>query len=342
MKRLVVSSMALLLACGLLGCARPLTVYTDASRGAVMRLVAPFTRETGIPVDVIRFADARDLADAIAAYKDGAFHIVNHDDSYAYANVAFSQDIALGEALRTRDALERYEPEIAAGIPEGAKADGLWYGMGGYGWVLAWNTGLVKNDPPARLMDLASGAWPAGAVAMPNPNYTLFYTAGASAALGGNSMEDFLRNMIARDAQWMASPEETAGLVAEGKAWACLTTLKEAEAQRQAGAPVAWAVPDQEAGGIGAYAQYNTVCLCKVSSMPEQAKLLVDYLLDPETEALSVKLGLSDVTLRPCSSQAPVVVPLKADLAAAQGEMQNGLGNVLTYFTNINPEYKGK
>jgi hypothetical protein len=53
-------------------------------------------------------------------------------------------------------------------------------------------------------------------------------------------------------------------------------------------------------------------------------------------------LGLSDATLRNCTSQAPAVIPLKTDLASAQAAMQQGLGSYLSYFTTTNPAYKGK
>jgi hypothetical protein len=101
-------------------------------------------------------------------------------------------------------------------------------------------------------------------------------------------------------------------------------------------------VPDQGAGEAGTYLLYNTVCLCSTSKMPDEAKQLEDYLLAPETEALSVTLGLSDATLRNCTSQAPAVIPLKTDLASAQAAMQQGLGSYLSYFTTTNPAYKGK
>lgn len=324
------------------GCSKPVTLYTDASESVVAKLTDPFTKQTGIAVDIVEFNDARELSDAIATYSDGKYVKVKHETLYNYADVAFSPDILLGEVLKARDMLAQYTPPAAQDIPAGAKLDGSWYAMGGYAWVIAWNTDLAKGTAPAGLLDLASPAYPAGSVAMINPNYMLYYPSGACAILGKDKMVPFLQTMIDHGTQWEATPQDTVQKVADGKAYVCITTLGEAEKQQNKGAHIAWAVPDQKDGEMGAYVQFNVVCVVKVSTMPAEAKRLADYLLSPEAEALSVKLGLSDATLRPCGSDAPVVRPLKTNLAAAQDAMQNGLGSILTYFTSINPDYHGK
>jgi ABC-type Fe3+ transport system substrate-binding protein len=323
-------------------CTKPVTLFTDADKPSVERLTEPFTRQTGIPVAVVRFSDAREMASAIAKYSGSEYESMKNEAFYHYADVVFCADIAAGEALKARGALQQYTPATAGGIPAGARQDGWWYGTGGFAWVLAWNNDLVKRDPPASLLDLAANAWPDGAVAMINPNYMLYYSAGACAILGQDRLADFFNTLMAKNTRWEATPAETAALVAAGDAQVCLTTLKEAQAQKKGGAHIGWAVPDQGSGGAGAYVQYNVVCVCATATMPAEAKLLADYLLDPQTEALSVRLGLSDATMRHCSSDAPVVTPLKTDLTGAQRAMQGGLGNILTYFTFLNPSYKGK
>jgi ABC-type Fe3+ transport system substrate-binding protein len=342
MKKLALASALLLFATLFSSCSRQgLTLYTEANTPDVQKIADVFTRRTGIPVNVVHFGDPRDLVEAIASYSDGAYVPAKHSAAFHDADIVFSEDIATGEALKTRGALAQYAPDAGASIPEGAKSEGWWYGVGGRAWVLAWNTDLAGGGAPKRLPDLASDAWPKGSAALPNPNYMLYYTAGMSAAMGGTVMADFLNAMIAKDAQWMASPAETAALVAEGRAWVCLTTLKEAAARKKAGAHIAWALPDQGEGEPGAYVQYNVVCLCRDSAMPDEAKRLYEFLLSPEAEAMSVERGLGDVTLRPCGLDAPVAVPLKTNLAEAQKAMQE-IGNTLIWFTPINTEYKGK
>jgi ABC-type Fe3+ transport system substrate-binding protein len=342
-KKLILTLVLILFVVFLLSaCAKPVTLFTDADKPSVQKLTEPFTRQTGIPVAVVRFSDARELASAIAKYSGSEYERMKNEAFYHYADVVFCADIAAGEALKARGALQQYTPTTAAGIPAGAKADGWWYGTGGFVWVLAWNTDLVKDGPPTRLLDLASDAWPDGAVAMINPNYMLYYSAGACAILGQDRLADFFNTLMRKDTHWEANPAQTAALVAAGDAKVGLTTLKEAQAQKNGGAHIGWAVPDQESGGAGAYVQYNVVCLCTTATMPNEAKLLEDYLLDPQTEALGVQLGLGDATMRPCPADAPVVTPLRTDLAGAQRAMQGGFGNILTYFTFLNPQYQGK
>lgn len=308
----------------------PVTVYTDGNTDAVRKLVEPFTRSTGIPVSIEHFTSPRLLVDAVKAPSDGK----------QPPDVIFSTEKDAGEALLAQNTLAEFTPANAGSIPAGAHNGNLWYGMGGHVWVLAWNTGLV-TAPPASLFDLAGEGYPAGSVSVINPNYILFYPCGAAATVGETAISSFLQKLTERNAQWEANPADTAKSVAEGKAQVCLTTLQEATKQKEGGAPIAWAVPDQAEGGMGAYLQFNVVGVAKVSAMPDKAKKLAEYLLSPEAEKLSVELGLSDATLQNCGSKAPVVKPLAAGLEDAKTAMQN-LGMALTWFTSANPEYKGK
>lgn len=323
------------------GCAKPLSIYTDADAHSVEQLVKPFTQKSGIEVNVVSFSDARLLADAIAVYSDGKYGPARPGMFINSADVVFSAEKDLGEVLLARNALHPYTPPEASSIPAGAKREGWWYGTGGRAWVLMWNTGLVKA-PPVSLMDLAGDSFPSGSISMINPNYNLYYPCGAAAILGADKLNTFLQTLIDKQTQWQAKPEQTAADVASGHAWACITTLEEAKKQKQGGAPADWAVPDQGIGQMGAYLQYNVVCLPGTSTMPDQAKLLADYLLSGDAEKLSVALGLSDATMNSSGADAPVVKPLDTTLAAAQDAMQNRIGNLLTYFTKVNPKYKGK
>lgn len=324
------------------GCARPVMLYTDADSSKVQALTAPFTRETGIPVNVISFTDVREMADAIAVDTGNGYSVVKHDEKYdPYADVVFSSDMELGDVLKARGVLREYAPAAAVGIPEGAKADGWWYGLGGQAWVLAWDTDRVK-DPPKSLFDLTQSQYAGSGAALINPNYILYYPCGACAIAGQNKVVPFLQKLIDNKAKWFAKPQETAQDVADGAAAVCLTTMEQAKVQQKKGAHIAFAVPDQGPGQMGAYVQYNVICLTNVSTQPDQAKKLEEYLLAPETEALSVKLGLSSVTMRRCGSEAPVVRPLDTDLSSAAAAMQNYMGGILTYFTKLNPQYTGE
>jgi iron(III) transport system substrate-binding protein len=343
LKRLVLFPiLMILLPLLLIGCTQPLTLYTDAGQDNVQKLVTPFTHKTGIQVNIVSFTDPRTLADAIAVDINGEYKVVPPTTLHTSVDVVFSNEMMVGEVLRARGVLQQYTPAAAGTIPSGAKLEGWWYGMGGHVWVIAWNTDLVTRDPPKSLLDLSGTRFPQRAISMVNPNYFLYYSSGASAILGKMKITDFLQQLIDKDTQWMAKPGDTAQSVADGTAFACVTTLEEAVQLQSSGAPIGWAVPDQGDGQMGAYLQFNVVGLSTTSTTPDNARKLVDYLLEPETEKLSVELGLSDSTTRPCGSGAPVVRPLDTDLAMAQKAMQNDLWSILTYFTVVNPKYKGK
>lgn len=340
-RRLLPLLLVLLAAPLLAACGKTVTLYTDGDLEKVQALVAPYTRQTSQIVDVVYFSDVREMVAAIRKRENGQYVTTTHDNMYGYADVVFSVEKDTGEALMARGGLREYSPAEAGGIPDGARRDGWWYGTGGRAWVLMWNTELTQT-PPSGLMDLAGESYPAGSVALINPNYILYYPCGAASILGADAVNSFLYTLIQRDAQWMAKPAETAQLVADGAAAVCLTTLNEARRHQALGAPVSWVLPDQGEGQMGAYVQFNIVAVASVSQYPTEAKSLADYLLAPDTEKLAVQLGLGDVTLRDCGADAPVAVPLKTDLFAAQDAMQNGIGMILTWFTEVNKEYTGK
>jgi ABC-type Fe3+ transport system substrate-binding protein len=326
----------------LFGCSKTVTLYTDGGKDNITALLAPFTKSTNIAVNIVNYDDVHRLADSIAAYSGSKYVKTEYNMASNYADAVFSTDMTMGTVLKERDMLQQYTPTTAGETPAGAKLDGWWYGMGGRAWVIAWNTDLVLGSAPSALLDLAAKSFPSGAISAINPNYILYYPCGACAILGKDKIVPFLQTLIDKKTDWEAKPAQTAKAVADGKAWACITTLEEADKLKKNGSHIDWALPDQKADQMGAYVQYNVVCLIKDSRNLRQAKQLVDYLMSPEAEALSVSLGLSNVTLRSCGSAAPVAKPLATNLAAAQSAMQNSLPNMLVYFTSVNPDYKGK
>ena len=342
MRRALAAIVLLLIPLLLWGCAKPVTLYTDMDKYAVRKLIKPFMDKSGISVYIVEFRGANMLADAIASLKNGEYVKTEQKGLYNYADVVFSSDIMMGEALSTRKMLLPFAPDAAASIPVGAKRDGWWYGVGGHAFVLMWNTDLVCGEGPQSLLDLADESLPEGSVALINPNYMLYYYSGACAKLGADTVVPFLQRMLDRSAHWLATPEETAAKVAGGSAYACLTSLRDALQAKADGAPVAWAAPDQEEGQMGAYVLYNTVCLAAVSTMPERGRQLADYLLSPEAEKYAAELGLSNVTLRDCGAGVPVVRPLETSLEESRKAMQEELNVILPYFTSANPKYTGK
>ena len=332
---LALLALPFLSACG----SRPVTLYTDGDRDAVQKLVEPYTKRTGRQVEIVHFTDPRELVDAIAHREGGKAVVTTHDSMYDYADVVLSTEKDTGEALLALDALRQFDPAESEAIPSGAKHEGRWYGLGGRAWVLLWNT-TIAGAEPSELLDLAKNDYPEGSVALINPNYILYYPCGAASILGAEKMRGLLQRLVDRKAQWLATPAQTAQLVADGKAAVCLTTLAQARLQQENGAPVRWALPDQGSGGMGAYVELNVVALPTTSQSPGAALALAEYLLEPDTEKLSVQLGLADVALRPQEGLLSAT-PLKTDLRAAEDGML-AIGTMLTWFTDANPRYHGQ
>ena len=322
------------------GCAsNTVTVYTDMDRKDVEKLIKPFSDKTGIKLDLVHFNEVHDLVDAIAVPDGASYKLVMHETLYQPADLVLSGNMFAGDVLRARSALAQYEPSGADAIPPGAKNLGNWYGFGGRLWVLAYNTNLVKGDLPRSLFDLSSNVFPNGKISTITPNYCPFYIGAACAIKGKAAAVTLYQTLINRHAEFVNKPELAAKSIAEGSAWAGITTLAAVVAQKKAGAPIGWVIPDQGSGNMGAYVEFYSVCTPILGKNTINAHLLADYLLSTEAEALSVEMGLSDATLRQGTSAALVVIPLAIDLDSASVAWTQDLSELMPYFHQYSPSF---
>lgn len=336
-KPLLLLALLVLFACT--GCSvHEVVIYTDVDRHDVLQLFQPFTEKTGIPVTVMHFYEVENLVDAIVVDDGkGGYKFVQRTGS-SNPDLMFSTAMFAGEAMRARDALQSYLPNGAQSIPAGAKAEDLWYGIGPRAWVLMWNTQRTPQGfTPTSLMDLASDRLDKGRVCMVPPNYSPYYASALAAVQGNDAATSFYQTLIDRQTVFIADPEQCAQRIAQGDAQMGLTTLDAALTQQKNNANVAWVLPDQAAGQMGAYAQFYSFGLLKNASHPDDAKLAEDYLLSLDAEKRMVSLGLSDATLRDCGPGIPVVVPLSVTLDEASRIYNHDLAGFMSYFHRYDP-----
>lgn len=313
-------------------------VYTDVDRHAVSQLFEPFTKQTGIAVNIVHFSDAQRLVEAISVEDgSGGYRLAPHKGT-SNPDLMLSSEMFAAEVLRGRNALDSYRPSGAQTIPAGAKVEDQWYGVGPRAWVLMWNTQKAPEGfAPVSLMDLASESLDMGGVCMVPPNYSPYYASAVAANNGTEAATAFYQRLIDRQTVFIAQPEHCAQRIAQGQAQAGLTTLAAALAQQKNGAPVAWALPDQAVGQMGAYAPFYSLGLIKEASHGDNAKLAEEYLLTLDAEKRMVSLGLSDATLRDCGADIPVVVPLAISLEEASGIYNKDLAGFIRYFQRYDP-----
>jgi ABC-type Fe3+ transport system substrate-binding protein len=318
MKRILAALLALAVIVPALSACEPapVIVYTDLSRANADRLLAPYIEKTGAKVEIKVFGDSQSLMNAVAPGGNDRYRGRPDSGPTPTPNpnppdIVLTADMQALPQLADRGALESYMPPAAADIPYGASGGGYWYGFGGRGWVIAWNTDLVKKIPDG-FQDLADTAYPMGAAALPNPEQYYYYLVAAYSIMGQDYTLNLMETMLLNDAQFARTPKEAMDGVAGGKFQIAVTTYALARAAKDAGSPVDFAFPDQGRTDMGAYVQFYGVGIAKGGRAPEAAKELDGWLLSPESEKLSVDIGLSDVTLRDVDAGAPVVKPLVA------------------------------
>lgn len=314
-KRLLTLLLVLLLTAPALTACAPeeLALYTDLLKSDAEKLIAPFVESSGVKVKLFTFSDANALINAVAPQRGGDGAQPTPTANANPPDIILTSDMAAMAELTQRKALASYMPPGASALPYGANGGGYWYGFGGRGWVLAWNTELVK-EAPEGFEDLASDKYPMNSVAVPNPERFYFYPLSIYTLMGADYAMNMFETLLLNGADFNASPSSALDKVVSGGARLCLTTYELARKQKDAGKSIDFIFPDQWQGGMGTYVEFYCVALASGGKSEKNAKKLDDWLLSAEAEKRSVELGLSDVMLRDVGGEAPVVKPLAVSL----------------------------
>ncbi len=314
-KRLLTLVLVVLLAAPALSACAPeeLALYTDLPKADVEKLIAPFVQSSGVKVKLFTFSGADSLISAVAPQRGGVGVQPTPTANPNPPDIILTSDMAVMAELTQRQALASYMPPGASALPYGANGGGYWYGFGGRGWVLAWNTELVQ-EAPEGFEDLASDKYPMNSVAVPNPEQYYFYPLSVYTLMGADYAMNMFQTLLLNGADFNASPSSALGKVVSGEMRLCLTTYELARKQKDEGRSIDFIFPDQWQGGMGTYVEFYCVALASGGRSEKNARKLDDWLLSAEAEKLSAELGLSDVTLRDVGGDAPVVKPLAVSL----------------------------
>jgi iron(III) transport system substrate-binding protein len=151
--------------------------------------------------------------------------------------------------------------------------------------VLIVNTDLVEQaDFPRSIFDLTSERWSGQEVGIAYPLFGTSATHAAAlyAVLGAQEGKRFYDTLKTKGVQVVEGNSVVRDLVAQGRLKAGLTDTDDAFQAVSDGAPVKIVVPDQE--GIGVFIIPNTVALVAGAPNPEEAGMMIDYLLSAAVE----------------------------------------------------------
>ncbi|MGZ8751741.1 MAG: iron ABC transporter substrate-binding protein [Acidimicrobiia bacterium] len=256
-------------ACSSDGGSDRLTVYSGRDEELIEPLIAEFTDETGIEVDV-RYGDSSDLA-----------LLIDEEGDQAPADLFLSQSPGAIGYLDTKDRLGGIPADVLDVVDERFRAsDGHWVGISGRVRVLVYNTDLVDEaELPSSVFDLTGEEYgDKVALAPTNGSFQDFITA-MRASEGDEEARAWLDGMAANGARSYANNTAIVEAVGRGEMPMGLVNhyyLERAKAEDPGVPATNYFFED---GDIGSLVLVTAAGVLDTADNPDGAEQFVEFLL---------------------------------------------------------------
>lgn len=268
---------------------REVVVYVSEDRVFSEPVLRDFEKDTGIKVKAVY--------DTEETKSTGAMNRLIAEKNNPQADVYWANEPIRAVVLKHKGISAPYLSRNAEGISSLFKdTDGYWTGFSARARVL-----LVSSvDAPGSVLDYANEKWNNRSV-IANPLFgtTTSWVSAIFTLWGDDKAKEFMEKMKENGVRISTSNGESTTLVVNKEFAFSLVDSDDAANAIRNRKPVRQIYPDQEEGGIGALVLPNAAVLIKGGPNPENGKLLMDYLLSPETER---KLAFADCAQIPLHS----------------------------------------
>lgn len=252
-------------------------LYCSVDQTVAEPVVAEFEKQTGI--EVLRRYDTE------ASKTVGLVNKIRAEQKNPAADVFWSSEIFYTIQLADEGLLSPYSSKLTESWPETYRdKDNLWYGLGIRGRVIGYNTSKVTaEESPKSLEDLLDSKWK-GRVVMANPARG---TTGGDIAnwyieYGEDGYRKLLEGLKQNGIRIVEGNSTAIRMVANGQADVCLTDTDDVYAMQRNKMPVAMNMLRRN--GKATLGIPNTAAVIKGGPNPENAKILMGYLLGGECE----------------------------------------------------------
>ena len=264
-----------------------MVLYCSVDQEVAEPILARFEKQSGIRV-LARY-------DTEASKTVGLVQRIRAEAAAPAADVFWSSEVFHTIRLAREGLLEPY---LATKTPDGiptnwpaalADPNGYWHGFALRGRVIGYNTNRVPAaGAPKSLEDVLDPKWK-GRLVMASP---AFGTTGGDVAswfahYGSDRARQILQRLRDNGVRLVSDNSTAVRMVRTGQADICFTDTDDIYAGQRNGWPVAMSFLDQ--GGKGVLAIPNTAALIKGGPHPENARLLVRFLLSEELEEMLVQ-----------------------------------------------------
>jgi iron(III) transport system substrate-binding protein len=282
------------------GSERVVVLYTSVDQVFSEPVLKRFEAETGIKVLAVY--------DVEAAKTTGLVNRLISEKDKPLCDVWWSGEVAQTILLKEEGVLTPYQSSSASSIPSQYRdVDWFWTGFGGRARVLLVNTAITKPEQvPKSIFELTKKV-PADEVGIAYPLFGTTATQAAAlyAELGPSEAKEFFAQLHDSGIRVVDGNSVVRDLVADGQLAMGMTDTDDAIGAIEKGAPVEMVFLDQGASGMGTLVIPNSVAMIRKAPHPDEAKILIDYLLSEETEADLVNDGWFQLPLRQMDVKQP-------------------------------------
>ena len=257
--------------------ASEVVVYTALDQVFSEPILKTFEIKTGIKVKAVY--------DIEATKTTGLVNRLIAEKKNPRCDVFWNNEVIKSIILKQKGVLQPYKSNSATDIPDVYKdKNGFWTGFAARARVLVANTnGLEPSNYPQSILDLTQPEFKdRAAIANPLFGTTATHVAALFAFWGNAKAQQFFRDLKANGIRIMDGNSVVKDRVGAGVVLAGFTDTDDASVGIQAGLPLKKIFPDKK--GMGTLLIPNTVAMIADCPHPEQARLLIDYLLSREVE----------------------------------------------------------
>ncbi len=312
-------------------------VYTALDSEFSAPILRDFSQQTGVT--------ALPKFDAESTKTVGLAQAIIAEARRPRCDVFWNNEILNTLRLENQGLVDMYRSPSAESFPEDWRSlHGTWHAFAARARILLVNTDLVPQDQrPSSIYDLKDPRWK-GRVGVAKPLFgtTATHAACLFASLGYEAAKQFFLDLKSNQVQIMAGNKQVAQGVSDGQLAFGLTDTDDAVGEIEAGRPVAIIYPDQGAGQMGTLFIPNTLAVVKGCPHPDQARQLVDYLLQPDIEARLAEGASAQIPLNPAvKAKVRVETPrtvkaMEIDFYAAAAQWDRAAAFIRDHFATAN------
>jgi len=304
------------------GARRQVVLYCSVDQEYAEPIIAEFEKSSGIKV-LARF-------DTEATKTLGLVQRIRAEAASPVADVFWSSEVFYTIRMAREGLLAGYNSERTANWPAlFMDRNSRWYGFALRGRVIGYNTERVTgSEAPKSLEDVLDSKWK-GRLVMAEPE---FGTTGGDVAswfahYGPARAKEILEGLKANEVRLVAGNSTAVRMVAMGQGDICFTDTDDVYAAQRNDWPIALNHLDQ--GGAGSLAIPNTAAMIKGAPHPDEAAVLLDFLLSERLEELLAQSDSHNYPIHPSVAEQYKSYAITKPLSVEYGKIADELSGAI-------------